>query len=153
LAFLHNSIGSVLSPYDCWNLIRGLKTLALRMNQHEINARTVKRYLESHPLVTAVYYPGRSGMLSFELTEEALVEPFLKALNIFTFAESLGGVESFLTYPTTQTHGDIPEDVRLSYGLSNRLLRASVGVEHPDDLIADLKQAFERVSRLEVKTI
>src|SRR5699024_8530891 len=112
----------------------------------------VKEFLEEHSLITAVYYPGRSGMLSFELTDEAFVEPFLKALNIFTFAESLGGVESFITYPVTQTHGDIPENVRLSYGLSNRLLRVSVGVEHEEDLIADLKQALEKITRLEVKS-
>src|SRR5699024_4891830 len=121
LAFLQNSMGSVLSPYDCWSLIRGLKTLALRMRQHEHNAKAVIDYLQEHPMVTNVYYPGRSGMLSFEIIDEKLVEPFLKALKIFTFAESLGGVESFLTYPVTQTHMDIPEEVRLSYGLSNRL--------------------------------
>src|SRR5699024_5369670 len=151
LAFLHNTIGAVLSPYDCWSLIRGIKTLALRMRQHEHNAKALKKYLEQHALVTAVYYPGRSGMLSFEIKDERLVEPFLQALNIFTFAESLGGVESLLTYPVTQTHGDIPEAVRLSYGLSNRLIRASVGVEHADDLIEDLQQAFETVAALEVE--
>lgn len=151
LAFLHNTIGAVLSPYDCWSLMRGMKTLALRMRQHERNAKTVRNYLEQHPLITKVYYPGRSGMLSFELIEEGLVEPFLQALRIFTFAESLGGVESFITYPVTQTHGDIPEEIRLSYGLSNRLLRASVGVEHEDDLIQDLKQALEKIADLEVK--
>lgn len=150
LAFLHNSIGAVLSPFDCWSLIRGMKTLGLRMRQHEANAKAVKAYLEKHPAVTAVYYPGRSGMLSFEISEEKLVEPFLQALKLFTFAESLGGVESFLTYPVTQTHMDIPEEVRLSYGLSNRLLRASIGIEHADDLLADLEQAFEQIKNLEV---
>lgn len=150
LAFLHNSIGAVLSPYDCFSLIRGMKTLALRMRQHENNAKHVVDYLKKHPLVTKVYYPGRSGMVSFEITCESLVSPFLKALRLFTFAESLGGVESFLTYPITQTHMDIPENVRQSYGLSNRLLRVSVGIEHKEDIIADLKQAFEAVSELEV---
>lgn len=150
LGFLHNSIGAVLAPYDSWSLIRGMKTLALRMRQHEENALRVKAYLKTHPLVTKVYYPGRGGMLSFEIEDAALVEPFLKALKIFTFAESLGGVESFLTYPITQTHMDIPEDVRLSYGLSDRLLRASVGVEHADDLILDIDQAFAAASQLEV---
>lgn len=152
LAYLHNSIGAVLGPYDCWSLIRGMKTLALRMRQHETNAKKVKTYLESHPLVTAVYYPGRSGMLSFEIKEEALVEPFLQQLKLFTFAESLGGVESFLTYPVTQTHMDIPEEVRLSYGLSNRLLRASIGIEHEDDIIQDLQQAFDYIATLEVES-
>lgn len=149
LAFLHNTIGAVLAPFDCWSLIRGMKTLALRMRQHENNAKTIVQFLQNHPAVTKVFYPGRSGMLSFEVQRESQVEPFLQALRIFTFAESLGGVESFITYPITQTHADIPEEVRLSYGLSNRLLRVSVGIEHEDDLIADLKQALEKISRLE----
>lgn len=142
---LHNSIGAVLSPIDCWQLIRGLKTLHLRMTQHEKNAKEIVEYLSSHPQIDKVYYPGNSGMVSFELEDEALVEPFLQALNIFTFAESLGGVESFLTYPTTQTHADIPETLRLSYGLSNRLIRGSIGIEHAADLIADLEQALEKI--------
>lgn len=142
LAFLHNSIGAVLSPYDSWSLLRGMKTLALRMRQHEENARRLRDYLRTHPLITEVYYPGRGGMLSFEVKDQVLVEPFLQALEIFTFAESLGGVESFLTYPITQTHMDIPEEVRLSYGLTDCLLRASVGIEHPDDLIYDIDQAL-----------
>lgn len=149
LAFLHNSIGAVLSPYDCWSLIRGLKTLALRMDKHEKNAKEVISYLENHPLVTDVYYPGRSGMVSFEVTDEKFVTPLLQSLKLFTFAESLGGVESFITYPVTQTHMDIPEETRKSYGLSNRLLRLSVGVEHAEDLIHDLEQAFEKLKRLE----
>lgn len=150
LAFLHNSTGAVLSPYDSWSLIRGLKTLALRMEKHEENARRVKAYLKTHPLVEKVYYPGRGGMLSFEINDASLVEPFLKALKIFTFAESLGGVESFLTYPITQTHMDIPEEDRLEYGLTDKLLRASVGVEHADDLILDIDQAFAKATNLEV---
>src|SRR5690625_2949813 len=128
-----------------------MKTLALRMRQHEENAHAVLDFLNSHSLVTKTFYPGRGGMLSFEVADRKLVKPFLKALKVFTFAESLGGVESFLTYPITQTHMDIPEDVRLSYGLSERLLRASVGVEHAEDLIRDLDQAFAIASILEVK--
>ena len=146
LAFLHNSIGAVLSPLDCWNLMRGIKTLALRMDQHERNAKGVIEFLKSHHLVTDVLYPGRSGMVSFEIVDESLVAPFLKSLQLFTFAESLGGVESFITYPATQTHADIPKNVRESYGLSNRLLRVSVGIEHVDDLIHDLDQAFNAIS-------
>lgn len=146
LAFLHNSIGAVLSPFDCWSLIRGIKTLALRMNQHEQNAKGLIHYLESHPLVTKVFYPGRGGMISFEIAEKKLVEPFLQSLRLFTFAESLGGVESLITYPVTQTHMDIPEHIRKAYGLSNRLLRISVGIEHVDDLIADFAQAFQKLS-------
>lgn len=151
LAFLHNSIGAVLAPYDSWSLLRGMKTLALRMKQHEANAHRVAAYLNTHSLVTAVHYPGRGGMLSFEVVDEGLIEPFLQSLKIFTFAESLGGVESFLTYPITQTHMDIPEEVRLSYGLSNNLLRASIGVEHADDLILDIDQALTIASSLGVK--
>lgn len=146
LAFLHNSIGAVLAPFDCWSLLRGIKTLALRMNQHEQNAKGLLEYLQSHSLVTEVFYPGRGGMISFEIAEAELVEPFLQSLKLFTFAESLGGVESLITYPVTQTHMDIPEHIRESYGLSNRLLRVSAGIEHITDLIADFEQAFRRIS-------
>src|SRR5699024_12738201 len=141
---LEYTISAVLGRLDNWSLIRGMKTLAIRMRQHENNAKTIVQFLKNHPAVTKVFYPGRSGMLSFEVQRESQVEPFLQALRIFTFAESLGGVESFITYPITQTHADIPEEVRLSYGLSNRLLRVSVGIEHEDDLIADLEQALEK---------
>lgn len=146
LAYLHNSIGAVLGPLDCWNLMRGIKTLALRMDKHEQNAKKILPFLQAHPLVDEVFYPGHGGMLSFTIAKESHVSYFLKALKLFTFAESLGGVESFITYPKTQTHGDIPEEIRLSYGLSNSLLRVSVGIEHAEDLIADLQQAFEKVA-------
>src|SRR5690606_29728880 len=112
--------------FDCWLLIRGMKTLALRMEQHEKNAKEIYSFLSEHPLVDQVYYPGKGGMISFEIAREAWVAPFLKALKLFTFAESLGGVESLITYPATQTHADVPEETRTSYGLSNRLLRVSV---------------------------
>ncbi len=148
LQFYHHSIGAVLSPFDCWSLMRGMKTLALRMEKHEHNAKKVIEYLQSQPLVTNVLYPGRSGMVSFEIIDEALVELFLQSLKLFTFAESLGGVESFITYPITQTHADIPEGTRKSYGLSNRLLRISVGIEQEQDLIRDLDQAFHTISQL-----
>lgn len=147
LAYLHNACGAVLSPFDCWLLIRGMKTLALRMKQHESNAKKIMQYLKSHRLVTEVFYPGKGGMVSFLIAEERFVSPFLKALKLFTFAESLGGVESFITYPATQTHADIPEEVRIKYGLSNCLLRVSVGIEHADDLIADLDQAFQQLEK------
>jgi len=147
LAYLHNSFGAVLSPFDCWSLMRGMKTLALRMKQHEKNAKLVISYLEEHPLVTKVFYPGRGGMISFEIVKEHLVNPFLNTLNLFTFAESFGGVESMITYPATQTHMDIPQEMRESYGLSNRLLRLSIGIEHANDLLGDLKQAFDKVSK------
>jgi len=148
LEYLHNASGAILAPFDCWLLIRGLKTLAIRMAQHERNAKQVKEYLQAHSLVTDVYYPGRGGMVSFLIQEEALVPTFLKALKLITFAESLGGVESFITYPATQTHTDIPEEERNEYGLTNSLLRVSVGIEHIDDLITDFKQAFEVCNEL-----
>ncbi|MDQ0339982.1 cystathionine gamma-synthase [Caldalkalibacillus uzonensis] len=138
----HNAIGATLSPLDSWLLMRGMKTLALRMRQHEANARQIAAYLQQHDCVTDVLYPGRGGMLSFRILKEEWVNPFLQHLQLITFAESLGGVESFITYPATQTHADIPEEVRTAYGVCNRLLRFSVGVEHVDDLIADLEQAF-----------
>ncbi|TCP20289.1 cysteine synthase /cystathionine gamma-synthase [Scopulibacillus darangshiensis] len=147
LAILHNACGAVLSPFDSWLLIRGMKTLALRMKQHEANAKAVGKFLKAEPLVKDVLYPGRGGMLSFRIKDEQLVSPFLKALNLITFAESLGGVESLITYPATQTHADIPEEIRSAYGLDNCLLRLSVGIEHSEDLIADLKQAFQSLKK------
>ncbi|GAA0447136.1 aminotransferase class I/II-fold pyridoxal phosphate-dependent enzyme [Lentibacillus halophilus] len=150
LAFLHNSIGATLSPFDCWLVIRGMKTLALRMRQHEHNAKHVIQFLKLHPLVENVLYPGKGGMLSFLLKDEELVLPFLKLLRLFTFAESLGGVESFITYPATQTHADIPEEIRSSYGLTNQLVRVSVGIEDADDLIQDLYQALESLQTTNV---
>lgn len=142
LFYYHNAIGATLSPMDSWLLMRGMKTLALRMRQHEANAKRLAEYLRQHECVTDVLYPGRGGMLSFRLKREEWVNPFLQRLKLITFAESLGGVESFITYPATQTHADIPEEVRTAYGICNRLLRFSVGVEDVEDLIADLDQAF-----------
>ena len=98
--------------------------------------------MSSEPLVSEVLYPGIGGMLSFRLQESKWIDPFLRNLKLITFAESLGGVESFITYPATQTHADIPEEERQQRGICNRLLRFSVGIEHVDDLIADLQQVF-----------
>lgn len=138
-----NAIGAVLSPFDSWLLMRGMKTLSLRMRQHQQNAGQVAQFLEEHPDVLDVLYPGKGGMLSFRLQDETWVNPFLKNLKTITFAESLGGIESFITYPATQTHMDIPEDIRIANGVCNRLLRFSVGVEHAEDIIEDLTQAFK----------
>ena len=142
LANNHNAAGAVLSPFDSWLVIRGLKTLHLRMKQHDANAKIIVEYLSNEPLVKDVLYPGKGGMLSFRLQESEWVDTFLQNLHLITFAESLGGVESFITYPATQTHADIPLEERLSRGVCDRLLRFSVGVEEADDLIADLKQVF-----------
>ncbi|GIM48225.1 cysteine synthase [Collibacillus ludicampi] len=158
LYFLQNSIGAVLGPQDCWLLLRGIKTLALRMERHQENAWRVAQWLSQHPLVEKVYYPGLEthpgydvqkkqskgfgGMLSFDVVDERLVEHILSAVRLVTFAESLGGVESLITYPARQTHFDIPEEIRNSLGVTNRLLRFSVGIEHHEDIISDLDHAL-----------
>ncbi|HSH24740.1 MAG TPA: aminotransferase class I/II-fold pyridoxal phosphate-dependent enzyme [Massilibacterium sp.] len=163
IEFLQNTIGCVLSAQDAWLLMRGMKTLALRMERHEENAIRIAQYLQKHPLVTKVYYPhfethpgyeiqkvqssGNTGIFSFEVVSEHLIEPFLRHLTLIAFAESLGGVETLLTYPTVQTHADIPEDIRKQIGVSDTLLRISVGIEHADDLIADLEQAFQKAEK------
>ncbi|WP_139491649.1 aminotransferase class I/II-fold pyridoxal phosphate-dependent enzyme [Brevibacillus dissolubilis] len=159
LKYLHNSIGAVLGPQDCWLLIRGMKTLALRMERHQENAFRVAKFLKEHPAVREVFYPGLeehpdyavqsaqasgySGMVSFRIQEAWQVGTFLRNLKVISFAESLGGVESLCTYPATQTHADIPKEVRDYVGVCDRLLRLSVGIEHADDLIEDLRQALD----------
>lgn len=159
IRFLHNSIGAVLGPQDSWLLIRGLKTLALRMDRHQENAFIVAQFLETHPLVTDVFYPGLtqhegyeaqvkqssgfSGMVSFRINDSSMVGTFLSNLRVISFAESLGGVESLCTYPATQTHADIPQEIREHVGVCNRLLRLSIGIEHGQDIIADLAHALE----------
>mgnify|MGYP000202597298 FL=1 len=144
---IQNSIGAVLAPFDCWLLLRGMKTLSLRMAQHEKNARKLAKYLDAHECVTDVLYPGKGGMLSFRIAKEEWVSPFLQHLKVITFAESLGGVESFITYPATQTHADIPEEERNRLGICNRLLRFSVGIEFIDDLIEDLENVFQQLEK------
>ncbi|WP_100330710.1 methionine biosynthesis PLP-dependent protein [Bacillus xiapuensis] len=145
VAEAQNAAGAVLSPFDSWLLIRGLKTLSLRMKQHEFNAQRMAQFLESRPEVTDVLYTGRGGMLSFRLQSERWIDPFLQNLQLITFAESLGGTESFITYPATQTHMDIPEEIRISAGVCNRLLRFSVGLEHIEDLMDDVAQALTNI--------
>ncbi|MCM3088382.1 methionine biosynthesis PLP-dependent protein [Bhargavaea ginsengi] len=142
LAAQHNAEGAVLSPFDSWLVIRGLKTLPLRMKQHEANAKEIVAYLKTEPAVSQVLYPGKGGMLSFRTADPGIVAPLLEALQLVAFAESLGGVESFITYPSTQTHADIPLEERTRRGIDHTLLRLSVGIEDAEDLIDDLKQAF-----------
>lgn len=166
IAFLHNSIGAVLSPTDSYQLMRGMKTLALRMERHQSNATRIAEWLLEHPAIDNVYYPaleqhpgyeiqqrqssGNTGIFSFRLKNAACVEPILRHLKLIAFAESLGGVESLMTYPAVQTHADIPQEIRDQIGVDDRLLRFSVGIEHVDDLIADLEQAIE-AARVEVE--
>ncbi|MDN4069551.1 PLP-dependent transferase [Paenibacillus vini] len=166
IAFLHNSIGAVLSPTDSYQLMRGMKTLALRMERHESNALAVAKYLQQHPQIAEVFHPGlpdhpghdiqkkqasgNTGIFAFKVTDARYVEPVLRHLELIAFAESLGGVESLMTYPAVQTHADIPVEIREAVGVDDRLLRFSVGIEHAEDLIADLGQALEE-ARLEVE--
>ena len=138
-----NTTGAVLSPFDSYLLIRGLKTLSIRMERSTENACKVVEFLKTSPQVKEVLYTGKGGMVSFKIQDEKKIPNFLNSLQVFTFAESLGGVESLITYPTTQTHADIPAEVRHSYGLTDDLLRLSIGIEDADDLIEDLKQALE----------
>ncbi|SPY33608.1 methionine biosynthesis PLP-dependent protein [Pasteurella canis] len=146
LFYIQNGAGAVLSPFDSWLTIRGIKTLALRMERHQSNAKALATFLKKQPQVADVLYPNKGGMLSFRLQDENWVNPFLKAIKLITFAESLGGTESFITYPATQTHMDIPEHERIARGICNRLLRFSVGLENIEDLKADLQQAFAQLS-------
>ncbi|UKS24621.1 aminotransferase class I/II-fold pyridoxal phosphate-dependent enzyme [Paenibacillus sp. HWE-109] len=160
MAFLHNSIGAVLGPQDSWLLMRGMKTLALRMERHEQNATAIANFLLAHPLIDEVYYPalethpgyavqnkqssGNTGIFSFKVADARLIEPILRHIQLIAFAESLGGVESLMTYPAVQTHADIPLEIRQQIGVDDRLLRFSVGIEHIDDLIADLANALSQ---------
>jgi cystathionine gamma-synthase len=159
MAILHNSIGAVLGPQDSWLLMRGMKTLALRMERHEFNATALAKFLLTHPLIAEVYYPalenhpgfaiqnkqssGNTGIFSFKVQDARLVEPILRHIQLIAFAESLGGVESLMTYPAVQTHADIPLEIRQKIGVDDRLLRFSVGIEHIDDLIEDLGRALD----------
>lgn len=145
LLWLSNTTGPTLSPFDCWLFIRSLKTLAVRFDRQEATARELVNWLEEEDRIQSTLYAGQGAMISIRLASEEFVGPFLEALKVFTYAESLGGVESLITYPTTQTHADIPEDLRESYGLTPDLLRLSIGLEDPKDLIQDIKAALDAV--------
>jgi len=158
--FLLNAMGTCASPFDCWLVLRGIKTLPVRMMQHEENAAQVATYLERHPKVKRVFYPGLKshpgheiamrqmegfgGMVSFEI--EGGIEAassFLRSVSIFSLAESLGGIDSMVGHPSTMSHASMPEEVRRSVGITDGLIRLSVGLENVDDLIEDLEQALE----------
>ncbi|HEY3365386.1 MAG TPA: PLP-dependent transferase [Symbiobacteriaceae bacterium] len=143
LAFFQNAVGAILGPQDSWLVIRGIKTLALRMEQHQKGAARVAAWLRTHPLVEQVCHPGKGGMLSFSVVDPALVPLILRRVRLCLFAESLGGVETLITYPATQTHADIPVAIRERLGITDKLLRVSVGIEDPEDIIDDLEQALE----------
>ncbi len=159
LKFYQNAAGGVPGPFDVWLTLRGIKTLALRMRQHAANADAVARFLSEHPRVEKVYYPGLpshpdyalarqqmsgfGGMVSFQFKGQlADVDQIVRRLQVFTFAESLGGVESLACHPASMTHASIPREVREARGIGDTLLRLSVGIEDVEDLIADLDQAL-----------
>jgi cystathionine gamma-lyase len=159
IKFYQNAAGAVPGPFDSWIVLRGLKTLAIRMRQHEENALAVARFLQSHPQVATVYYPGLpshpqhelakrqmsgfSGMVSFTLKGGAeAAYAAVQKTRVFAFAESLGGVESLITHPATMTHAAIPREEREARGVTDGLMRLSVGIEDREDLIADLDRAI-----------
>jgi cystathionine gamma-lyase len=158
LGFIQNAAGAVPGPMDCWLALRGLKTLPLRMRQHDASGRRIAEWLERRPDLARVYYPGLpshpqhelacrqmngfGGMISIDLGDPARARRFVEATRIFALAESLGGVESLIGHPATMTHAAVPAAMREAMGLTDSLVRLSCGVEDTDDLLADLEQAF-----------
>ncbi len=136
------TVGDTMSNFDSWLLTRSLKTLPIRMDRHTASAQKIAKFLEMANHVEKVLYPGKAGMISFYLDSEAEVERVLNSVKVITFAESLGGAESLITIPYYQTHDDVEAEQRVRLGITTKLLRLSVGLEDPDDLIADLKQAL-----------
>lgn len=158
--FLLNALGTCASPFDCWLVLRGIKTLPVRMMRHEENAAQVAAYLEKHPKVEKVFYPGLKSHPGHEIAVRQMggfgsvvsleieggieaVNAFLRSVTIFSLAESLGGVDSLVEHPATMSHASMPEDVRRGVGITDSLIRLSVGLENVDDLIEDLAQALE----------
>ncbi|MCE2895207.1 MAG: cystathionine gamma-synthase [Flammeovirgaceae bacterium] len=163
LAFIANSCGAVPGPQDCFLVLRGIKTLHLRMERHCFNGRKIAEYLQSHPKIGKVYWPGFEnhpnhdiakkqmkdfgGMLSFTLKDDRLEKAiaFMENVELFSLAESLGGVESLINHPASMTHASIPKEERLKNGLSDSLIRLSIGVEDIEDLIQDLENTLTKV--------
>lgn len=159
LRYIIKTVGSGLAPFDSWLILRGIKTLGIRMERAQQNALAIVDYLKSESKVKNVYYPGIEGtesyeickrqargfgsMLTFEVESANLAKHILKFTKLIPFAESLGGVETLLTYPCTQTHADVPEEDRIANGITDCVLRMSVGIEAAEDLIADLKEAID----------
>lgn len=159
IGFLQNAAGAVPGPMDCFLALRGTKTLAVRMQQHDANGRRLAAWLVQHPKVQKVYYPGLAdhpqhalatrqmnghygGMISFDVGDVALARRIVERVRVFTLAESLGGVESLIGHPATQTHASVPVAMREEMGLTDSLVRLSCGIEAAEDLIADLEQAM-----------
>ena len=161
IGFVQNSAGAILSPFDSWLVLRGTKTLALRMEQHDKTGRAVAAFLEEHPKVKKVYYPGSAshpqhalarrqqhgfgGMVSFDVGSLENARTVLESVKLCTLAESLGGVETLISHPATMTHASVDEAKRQRLGITDGLVRISVGIEDTDDIIADLDQALDKV--------
>lgn len=162
LGFVQNGSGAILSPFDSWLVLRGVKTLAVRMERHESNAREIARFLAGHPKIRKIYYPGLSdhpqhelakrqmkgfgAMISFDLGSFEAAKAMLARVRLCSLGESLGGVETLISHPATMTHGSIPEADREALGITMGLVRISVGIEDVEDLMADLSQALEAVA-------
>jgi cystathionine beta-lyase/cystathionine gamma-synthase len=159
--FVQKSEGAILSPFDSFLVMRGIKTLGVRMDRHETNARRVVDFLVSHPKIQRVYYPGLAdhpgheiqkrqalgfgAMISVEMGSYAAAKAFLDGLQVISLAESLGGVESLASHPATMTHASVPPERRAAIGLTDGLVRFSIGIEDVGDLLADLEQALAGV--------
>ena len=161
LAFVQNGVGAILSPFDSWLVLRGTKTLALRMEQHDRSGRAVAAFLEEHPKVRKIYYPGSlshqqhelakrqqkgfGGMVAFDVGSLEAARTVLESVKLCTLAESLGGVETLISHPATMTHASVLPETRERLGITDGLVRISVGIEDTDDIIADLDQALKKV--------
>jgi cystathionine beta-lyase/cystathionine gamma-synthase len=161
MGFVQNSVGAILSPFDSWLVMRGTKTLALRMEQHDKSGRAVAAFLEEHPKVKKIYYTGSAshpqhalarrqqlgfgGMVSFDVGSLAAARTVLESVKLCTLAESLGGVETLISHPATMTHASVDEAKRERLGITEGLVRISVGIEDTDDIIADLDQALDKI--------
>ncbi|HZH91522.1 MAG TPA: cystathionine gamma-synthase [Pyrinomonadaceae bacterium] len=161
LKFIQNSVGAILSPFDSWLIMRGTKTLALRMEQHDRNGRAVAAFLEEHPKVEKLYYPGSlshrqhdlakrqqrgfGGMVAFDVGSLANARAVLEGVLLCTLAESLGAVETLISHPATMTHASVLPETRARLGITDGLVRISVGLEDVDDIIADLDQALGKI--------
>ena len=163
LRFVQNAEGAIIGPMDAWLVLRGTKTLPVRMERHNANAMVLAEYLAAHPLVSAVYYPGLAshpqhelakrqmrgfgGLISFKLGSLERARTFLESVRLMALAESLGGVETLVSHPATMTHASVPHDQRQQLGITDDLVRVSVGIEDIEDLKDDLSQALDRLPR------
>jgi len=163
LGFVQNSAGAILSPFDSWLVLRGVKTLALRMEQHDKSGRAVAAFLEDHPKVQKIYYPGSKShkqhelaarqqkgfgsMVSFDVGSLEAARAVLESVKVCTLAESLGGVETLICHPATMTHASVAPEVRERLGITEGLVRISVGIEDTDDIIADIDQALDKIGK------